>query len=393
MLGGLGMMQTGFPSLLQAADSMTLPFARGERPLRAFPQKRPLMVMTTRPPQLETPFLLFDEQVFTPNDVFFVRWHLANIPTSLDPASFRLHIRGKVGHTLSLTLQDLKDHFQAVDLPAVCQCAGNSRGFFEPRVPGGQWGHGAMGNAVWTGARLRDLLQRAGIRDGARFVRFNGLDQPVVTETPDFQKSLSFEHVFGEDVLVAYAMNGKPLPWLNGYPLRLVVPGWYATYWIKMLHDIEVLDEADTNFWTKQAYRIPADPCACVEPGNQPDRTVPIGRMTVRSFITNVQDGAKLSGGSPTQVRGIAFDQGYGIQQVLVSWDGGETWNRASLGKDYGKYSFRPWTITFTPRKGITYHLQSLAMNRIGQAQRMSARWNPSGYMRNTVETIQAQGV
>ncbi len=365
-----------------------LPFSRGRRPLVAFPQKRPLMVMTTRPPQLETPFHLFNDNIFTPNDAFFVRWHLANIPSSVDVGTFRLTVRGRVNQPLSLSLEDLKKNFEQVEVAAVCQCGGNSRGFFEPRVPGGQWGNGAMGNAKWTGVRLQDLLERAGVDQDAVHVRFDGLDQPVADVTPDFKKSLNLDDAMQHDVLVAHSMNGEPLPMLNGFPLRLVVPGWYATYWIKMLSDIEVLNDRDHNFWMEKAYRLPDDPCGCVQPGEPITRSVPIGKMTVRSFITNVEQGGTLVGGVPTTVKGIAFDQGYGIDRMLFSINGGKHWETARLGKDYGDYSFRPWEAQFIPASGQTYALQSLAVNRIGESQRFSARWNPSGYLRNAVETI-----
>jgi len=183
-------------------------------------------------------------------------------------------------------------------------------------------------------------------------------------------------------------MNGEPLPWLNGFPLRLVVPGWYATYWVKMLNDIEVLNENDHNFWTEKAYRLPEDPCACVEPGENMTRSVPIGKMPVRSFITNLENNGKISGGTPMTIKGIAFDQGHGIDRVLLSLNGGQQWQTARLGKDYGDFSFRPWEVPFTPVAGHTYRLQSLAVNRLGESQRFSARWNPSGYLRNAVETV-----
>ncbi|GJL54969.1 MAG: oxidase [Nitrospirales bacterium] len=378
------------PGVLWAenAPKVDLPFERGRRPLVAFPQKRPLMVMTTRPPQLETPFHLFDENIFTPNDAFFVRWHLANIPSQIDMNTFRLKIRGRVTQPLSLNLAELKRDFEQVEVAAVCQCGGNSRGFFDPRVPGGQWGNGAMGNAKWTGVRLRDLLAKAGLNDDGLQVRFDGLDQPIADGTPDFRKSLNLEDAVQETVVVAHSMNGEPLPWLNGFPLRLVVPGWFATYWVKMLNDIEVLNKHDQQFWMAKAYRLPADPCACVQPGEKIVRSVPIGKMTVRSFITNVQDSGTVVGGTPLTVKGIAFDQGYGIDRVLFSVDGGRQWQAASLGQDYGDFSFRPWEVQFTPVSGRTYMLQSLAVNRIGEPQRFSARWNPSGYLRNVVETV-----
>jgi sulfite dehydrogenase len=375
-------------------ESIKLPFSRGHRSLVAFPEKRPLMVMTTRPPQLETPFPIFNENIFTPNDAFFVRWHLANIPSTVDLQTFRLTIRGRVKQPLSLSLEDLQEQFEPKEVAAVCQCAGNSRGFFNPRVAGGQWGHGAMGNAMWKGVRLRDLLEKAGLHNDALQVRFDGLDRPVADATPDFLKSLPLDDATADHVLVAYAMNGEPLPFLNGFPLRLVVPGWYATYWVKMLNDIEVLNQEDHNFWIDPAYRIPDNACGCLEPGEKATHSIPISTMKVRSFITNMADGDTILGGSRVLVKGIAFDQGYGIDQVLVSSDGGQHWKAARLGKDYGDFSFRQWETHVSLKPGQRYQLQSLALNRIGESQQLQAKWNPSGYLRNAVETIciSAQG-
>ncbi len=371
-----------------ALSGINLPFDRGHRPLVAFPEKRPLMVMTTRPPQLETPFPIFNEQVFTPNDAFFVRWHLAGIPTEVDLKTFRLTIRGRVKQNLSFTLTDLQTQFEPVEVAAVCQCAGNSRGFSEPRVAGGQWGHGAMGNAIWKGVRLRDVLEKAGVEKEGKHVRFDGLDRPVADVTPDFLKSLPLDQAMADYILIAYAMNGEPLPVLNGFPLRLVIPGWFASYWVKMLTDIEVLNHDDHNFWMDPAYRIPNNACGCLEPGEKPTSTVPLSTMPVRSFITNMNNGATLSAGSPTIVKGIAFDQGYGIDQVLLSIDGGQHWKSAKLGKDYGDFSFRQWETQVTLKPGQSYQMKSLAINRIGESQQLHAKWNPHGYLRNAVETI-----
>ncbi len=381
-------------ALANSSRNIELPFSRGHRPLVAFPEKRPLMVMTTRPPQLETPFSIFNENVFTPNDAFFVRWHLANIPTSIDLQTFRLRIRGRVKQSLSFSLNDLQDQFEAVEVAAVCQCAGNSRGFSEPRVAGGQWGHGAMGNAVWKGLRLRDLLDKVGIEQDAKYIRFDGLDRPVADATPDFLKSLRLDHALADHVLVAYEMNGQSLPFLNGFPLRLVVPGWYATYWVKMLNDIEVLNEEDHNFWMDPAYRIPDNGCGCLEAGEKAKHKIPISTMKVRSFITNMADGATIDIGTKILVKGIAFDQGYGIDQVLFSSDGGQHWKAAKLGKDYGDFSFRQWEIAVSLKPGQPYQFQSLAVNRIGESQQLHPKWNPNGYLRNAVETIhmRAQG-
>jgi DMSO/TMAO reductase YedYZ molybdopterin-dependent catalytic subunit len=392
-LGGLALLGRQGLSLgaEEAQDAVTLPFANGRRPLVAYPQKRPLMLMTSRPVQLETPFHVFNEGIFTPNDAFFVRWHLGEMPTKIDAGAHRIRVHGRVKQELSLGVDDLKKGFEPIEIAVVCQCAGNSRGLFDPRVTGGQWGNGAMGNALWKGVRVRDILNKAGVEADAVQVSFNGLDTPTLPTTPDFIKALDMDMALGDDIMVAYAMNGEDLPLLNGYPVRLVVPGWYATYWVKMLDDIHVINQQEQNFWMKTAYRIPDNPCGCVEPGTAPKKTVPITRMTVRSFITSLQDGIKVPGGQDQLIKGIAFDDGSGIKRVLFSSDGGKTWADAKLGKDHGKYSFREWQAPFKPTKGQSYELMSLAINQNGESQRFTPQWNPPGYLRNVVETVRVE--
>jgi DMSO/TMAO reductase YedYZ molybdopterin-dependent catalytic subunit len=391
-LGGLGALGRGV-SAFAADKTIEMPMASGTRLLAKYPQKRELILLTARPVQLETPMAVFDEGAFTPNDAFFVRWHLAGVPTAIDPGAFRIAVQGHVKQTLTLSLADLKRDFEQVEIAAVCQCSGNSRGFFEPRVAGGQWANGAMGNALWKGVRLRDVLNKAGVEADAVQVRFNGADQPAMDVTPDFVKALDTDVALNEDVLIAYEMNGAPLPVLNGFPVRLVVPGYYATYWVKALESIEVIAERDRNYWMNPAYRIPDNPCACVAPGQTPSKTTPIGRMNVRSFVTSLADGAKVKGGRPLEVRGIAFDGGFGIARVLFSIDGGRHWELATLGKDHGKYSFREWSVSFTPKPGQHYELACLAVNGIGESQRFTPIWNATGYMRNVVETYRVAAV
>ena len=383
---GLGGALGAAPLAALADEVATLPFANGERALVKYPQKRPLLRLTARPPQLETPFAVFDENIITPNDAFFVRYHLAGIPTQIDPATYRIAVQGKVATPLSLSLDDLKKNFEPIEYVAVNQCSGNSRGFSEPRVPGGQLANGAMGNARWKGVPLKAVLEKAGVQAGAKQVSFNGLDTPILPTTPDFVKALDLDHALDGEVMLAYAMNGTDLPMLNGYPVRLIVPGHYGTYWVKHLSEITVLDDAFSGFWMTSAYRVPANACACVEPGTTPTKTVPIGRFDVRSFITNLGESAKLKANRPVAVRGIAFDGGYGIREVLFSDDGGANWRAAKLGEDLGKYSFRAWTIETTLAAGA-HALQVRALNRIGQSQPLAPLWNPPGYMRNVVET------
>ncbi|HWP87222.1 MAG TPA: molybdopterin-dependent oxidoreductase [Burkholderiales bacterium] len=372
----------------------TLPFDNGERPLVKYPQKRPLLRLTTRPPQLETPFEVFNEGVLTPNDAFFVRYHLALSPPAqnlLQPDVFRLSIGGAVQQPLKLSVVELKQQFENVEVVAVNQCSGNSRGFSHPRVSGGQLGHGAMGNARWRGVRLRDVLHKAGLAAGARQVTFDGLDKPTIPQTPDFIKALDVDHALDGEVMLAFEMNGEDLPWLNGYPLRLVVPGHYGTYWLKHVHNINVMDKVFDGFWMSTAYRIPDNACACVPPGTAPAKTIPIARCNVRSFVTSLTEGAKLQAGAETLVKGIAFDGGHGIAEVIFSSDGGRTWRETQLGKDLGKYSFREWAIAFTPQQPGTYELKVKATNRIGQSQPREALWNPAGYMRNVIETVRVE--
>ncbi|HVJ42603.1 MAG TPA: molybdopterin-dependent oxidoreductase [Dongiaceae bacterium] len=394
-LTGLSMMalpltlRSAFAQSAQKADAtvdLGLPGGPSERVLTtAFPQKGAMILQRTRPPLLETPFEVFDQGVFTPNDRFYVRWHWAVIPTEIDAASFRLAVRGAVKQPLSLSLSDLQA-LPRFEIAAVNQCSGNSRGFFQPRVPGGEWNNGAMGNARWTGVRLKDVLDKAGVNADAVQVRFKGLDEPVVDGAPDFMKSLDLDHARDGEVMIAYAMNGEQLPLLNGFPLRLVVPGWYATYWVKMLSDIEVLTQPDDNYWTKTAYRIPDTPFANVKPGETGVKTVPINRMLPRSFITNIRAGQNVAAGTPTPLRGIAFGGDCGVAKVEVSADGGQTWQAATLGKDEGKYSFRPWQANITlPAKGAN-RLQVRCTNSNGAVQPTAANWNPAGFMRNVIE-------
>ncbi len=378
-----------------AAESghVTLPFANGARPLVAYPQKRPLILLTARPPQLETPFGVFNDSVITPNDAFFVRYHWAGIPTSIDLQTYRLRVGGNVNTPLELSLADLKQLADGVELVAVNQCSGNSRGFSTPRVNGGQLANGAMGNARWTGVPLSKVLEKAGVKAGSLQVAFNGLDKPPVGDGPDFMKALDVDHALDGEVMLAWQMNGADLPVMNGYPLRLVVPGYYGTYWVKHLSDITVMDKVFDGFWMSTAYRIPANACACTEPGKSAAKTVPIGRFNVRSFITSLTDGAQLARGRQTVVRGIAFDGGYGVTDVAFSSDAGKTWQAAQLGKDLGRYSFREWSTVFTPSRKGEHVLLVRATNRIGQGQPSTALWNPPGYMRNVVESVRVVAV
>ena len=354
-----------------------------------FPEKTDLILRTDRPPQLETPLRYFQSDL-TPNEAFYVRWHLEGIPTSIDPNAFRLQISGHVGRPLSLSLADLRSQFDSVSLIAVNQCSGNSRGFFEPRVPGGQWKNGAMGNARWTGVHLRDLLDRAGVKAGAVDVAFSGFDRAAMAATPNFVKALSVDHARGGEVMVAYEMNGGDLPMLNGFPLRLVVPGWYATYWVKALTQIQVLAEKFHGFWMDKAYRIPTSLDANESADHLCTETTPINRMSLRSLFVRPEPGEQLAAKTPFEIQGLAFDSGSGIQRVEVSTNNGSAWQDAQLDAELGKYSWRRWRLRWTPPASGKYQLKVRAFNLAGQQQTTNL-WNRGGYMRNVIEQTEVE--
>ncbi|WP_426165003.1 molybdopterin-dependent oxidoreductase [Sandarakinorhabdus sp. DWP1-3-1] len=349
---------------------------------RAFPGKAEMILQRTTPALLETPLSAFQD-IITPNDRFFVRWHWP-FPTEIDPATFRLRVDGHVTRPLDLSLAALK-RLPRFEITAVNQCSGNSRALFSPRIAGAQWTHGAMGNARWTGVRLRDVLDRAGAKPGAVQVRFSGLDEPVTPDAPDFRKSLAVDHARNGEVMIAWAMNGEALPILNGFPLRLVVPGWFSTYWVKMLDHIEVLDKPDDNYWMAKAYLVPDTLDGSIAPGTKDFAKRPISTMVPRAFITNVAEGARLPL-APTPVGGIAMGGDSGVARVEVSGDGGASWAEAKLGPDAGKYSFRRFDAVVTPTRGAAA-LMARCTNAAGKVQPMTGIWNPGGYLRGQVET------
>lgn len=387
--GGLAAASRTFTYGLDSSASLgstTVSTETASRQLARYPQKTDLILLTDRPPQLETPLRYFQTDL-TPNDAFFVRWHLSGIPTTVDLRTFRLEVGGNVRKPLSLSLKDLQSKFEPVSLVALCQCAGNFRSLFEPRVPGGQWGAGAMGNARWKGVRLKDVLDAAEVLPGTIQVGLRGLDVPPLEKTPHFEKSLQIDHARDGEVMIAYEMNGKPLPMLNGFPIRLVVPGWYSTYWVKALSSITALDQPLKTFWMDKAYRIPDNVEANEAPQHLSPVTVPINRMPVHSIFVRPEPDEQLRVGQSYDLAGVAHDGGSGIRRVEISLDGGQTWSDAALGADLGKYSWRRWQTSWTPPAKGAYRLMVRATNGAGETQ-PDAQWNRSGYQRDVIEHV-----
>jgi DMSO/TMAO reductase YedYZ molybdopterin-dependent catalytic subunit len=356
---------------------------RAEAVFASLPGKQPLIKLAYRAPNYETPIHYFNT-LLTPNDAFFVRYHLADIP-EVDEHGWRLRVDGDAaGSPLELTMDDLR-RLDSVEVTAVCQCSGNRRGLFQPHVPGVQWSNGAMGNARWRGVRLKEVLDKAGMRQNAVEVAFDGADGPVIDKTPDFQKSLPIWKALDENTLIAIEMNGAPLPHWNGFPARLVVPGWTATYWMKHLTSISVLAKPFDGFWMKSAYRVPTRTFPIIEHflTQATEANEPITEILVNSLITNIADGQRVGVGRPVELRGIAWDGGYGIRAVEISSDDGKTWRNAALGQDAGRFSFRSWGYRWTPQKAGRQTILARASNHLGQTQSTRLIPNPAGYYHN----------
>ena len=379
-------------SLTAAAASINRPSAlpegtRSNTILDALPGKKPLLKLSYRPPNYETPIEYFRTAI-TPTDAFFVRYHHSLIP-EVDVRTWKVAVGGEGANgEAAFTLDDLK-RLPTAELVAVNLCSGNRRGLFQPHVPGVEWGYGAMGCARWKGARLKDLLDKVGLKKEAIEIVFDGADSGVTDKTPDFIKSIPTWKAIEETTLIAYEMNGAPLPHLHGFPARLILPGWTGTYWMKHVTSIKAVTKPEAGFWMKAAYRIPLGRFPLVARFTSQETAVntPITEIVVNSLITNPVDGANVRMG-PISVGGIAWDGGYGINTVEVSSDGRRTWTAATLGEDLGRFAFRTFSYTLSPKARGKQTVMARATNKIGQTQTSELIHNPAGYHHNVVHSV-----
>jgi DMSO/TMAO reductase YedYZ molybdopterin-dependent catalytic subunit len=391
---GLALTGPGFKlrSARAAGAAIDLPAAlpdglRNNAMLDSLPGKKPLIKLSYRPPNYETPIEYFRTAI-TPNDAFFVRYHLSNIP-EVDVKTWKIVVGGEGANGQDeFSLDDLK-RLPPAELVAVNLCSGNRRGLFQPHVPGVQWSNGAMGCARWKGARLKDLLDKVGLKKEAIEIAFDGADSGVTDKTPDFIKSIPTWKAIEDTTLVAYEMNGVPLPHLHGFPARLIVPGWTGTYWMKHLTSIKPVTKPESGFWMTPAYRIPLGKFPLVARFTSQETAVntPITEIVVNSLITNPADGANVKMG-PVAIGGIAWDGGYGISTVEVSSDGGKTWVTATLGEDLGRFAFRTFSYDFAPKVPGKQTVMARASNKIGQSQTTELIHNPAGYHHNVVHSV-----
>lgn len=335
-----------------------------------------LITLSPSPTDLEMPLEGFISEI-TPVESFFVRCH--TLTPKLSTKTWHLEITGLVNTPLKLTLADLQK-LPRVHLTAVLECAGNGRSFFKPGMPGAQWRFGSVGNARWTGVRLRDVLAQAGLKPAAAHLLLEGADSPM-GKMPDFQRSLPLEKASHSDTLLAFAMNGKPLTPEHGFPLRIIAPGWAGDSWIKWLTRIELLDHEHDGFWMKTAYRHPnkhIEPGAAVAPAD----LIPVTDLNIKSVIATPTNWTRPGA---TTIQGAAWSNASPVAKVEVSTDAGKTWNAAQLPDTPTKYGFRRFTWQWMATEG-SHTLISRATNEAGQTQPMEPEWNPSGYLYNAAQ-------
>lgn len=368
-----------------AADPAALPAgARSSSLLASLPGKQPLIKRSFRPSNYEMPLDGF-RHAYTPADTFYVRWH-DNVP-DVSLADWRLRISGPgVQRPREFTYAELIHGFEHVEVAAVNQCSGNRRGLFSPHVPGVQWGYGAMGNAIWRGVRLKQVLESAGLGAAALEVVANGADTLLLTG-PDFAKSVPLWKALDPDTIIAFELNGTRLPVWNGFPARLIVPGWTATYWVKALVDLQVVDRPFEGYWMKSAYRVPKGLFGPSGFNSQDTaQTSPITSIRINSLIVDPPPGARLERGRRVDIRGIAWDGGAGVRRVEVSLDEGAHWHEAVLGPDLGRYAWRQWRFGFTPSGPGLQSVSVRAIARDGATQPGALIQNPAGYHHNIVQ-------
>jgi DMSO/TMAO reductase YedYZ molybdopterin-dependent catalytic subunit len=320
----------------------------------------------------------------TPAGLHYLLIHY-DIPV-VDPAAWRLRVDGRVGRELSLSLDELRSR-PAVTLAVTLECAGNGRAGLSPRPLSQPWLLEAVGTAEWTGTPLHGLLEDAGVDDDAVDVVFGALDRGVEGgEEQQFERSLPLTEALREDVLLAYAMNGAPLPPQHGFPLRLVVPGWYGMTSVKWLERITVLDRPFEGYQQARGYRLRQTPDEAGEP---------VSWMLPRSLMVppGIPDFAtreRIVEPGPCAVRGRAWSGLGSVERVEVSADAGESWSDARLGRQPSRWAWRSWEWDWEPRGPGRHELCCRATDSAGNVQPLEAPWNLGGYANNEVQRVPA---
>lgn len=367
-----------FAGLLTAAAASQL---RGADDPETIAGKRPMILHNDRPEDLETPLKYFDSWL-TPVDSFFVRQHIPR-PGPIDAAAYRLNVNGMVSKPSQLSLEDLKKLPQFT-VPATLECTGNGRAFYSPKVPGIQWGRGAVGNAEWRGPRLGDVLKLAGVDGSSKWVEFDGADTGVLS-TPDFVRSMPMEKAMHPATLLALSMNGET-PAIHGFPVRLIVPGWDGTSWVKWVTRITPGKEPGNGFFMNPGYRYPKYNLPPGTPARPAELEV-IEGMPVKSSLTSPEDQSKAALGQIT-IRGFAWAGEQAIERVEVSTDGGSKWRDAQLSPQKLPFAWRLFHLDWKPADPGYYTILSRATDTAGRVQPIVPAWNPSGYLWNGIDRV-----
>jgi DMSO/TMAO reductase YedYZ molybdopterin-dependent catalytic subunit len=382
MISRRDFLRTASGAALAATQARPLLSWAAEGSRLAIPGKEDLIIRSYRFLDLETPVEYFNTWL-TPAEHFFVRNHMHE-PSTLDASTWQLSISGEVEKPYTINLAELA-RIEPHSVVNTLECAGNGRSLHTPKVPGVQWGKGAVGTGRFTGPRLRDLLRRAGVKATGRHVMFRGLDE-VPGKVPPFVRSIPVEKAMDPDTLVATQLNGAPLPKHNGFPARAMVPGWIGAASCKWITEIKVLDkELEGNFMSP-GYRMPNQP---VKPGEavKPEDTHPVTVLNVKSLITAPLDGST----TPSRIlniKGVAWAGEAEVANVDISTDGGTTWQPAALGKDHARYAWRLFEYRWKAPKAGDFTLLSRATDSQGRTQPATPVWNPSGYLNNAIDQV-----
>jgi DMSO/TMAO reductase YedYZ molybdopterin-dependent catalytic subunit len=378
----------GSYALTSLASESSLPPTLAQQ--QTFPGKEDMIVQSASVPLLETK-LQYLRSFQTPNKNFFVRHHYA--APNVDPKNWTLTVEGEVDSVLTVNFDELKK-FEEVTLTTWLQCFGNGRSFFNPGASGTQWKYGAVGQAIWKGVRMRDVLLKAGLKIGAKHVAAQGYDQPAEGAAP-FIRSIPLEKALDPNTLLVYEMNGEPLPLLNGFPVRVLTPGWGGSASCKWLRKLTVLKEEFVGNFMQNAYRMPATP---VQPGTKvdPKDMITATRQPVNSFFTSHAGGETIKAGT-VKLAGLAYSGETDIERVDVSTDGGKTWVAANLldptvkpGAGQAALLWTQWEYNWAATSG-KQSLMVRALDSLGRIQPGDQKlipWNPSGYNFNAIQKI-----
>jgi DMSO/TMAO reductase YedYZ molybdopterin-dependent catalytic subunit len=371
-------------ALVAGAAPSILTWAFPQRQVVEFPGEDGMILRSFRFVDLESPVEYFNTWL-TPVPHFFVRNHMHE-PSELDANDWRLSLGGEVEKPLTLSLAELSK-IETHSVVNTLECAGNGRGLQRPQVPGIQWDKGAVSTARFSGPRLRDVLQRAGVKSTGKHVMFRGLDE-VPGKVPPFIRSIPIEKALDADTLVATHMNGSPLTKHHGFPARALVPGWIGAASCKWITEIKVLDAEFVGNFMSPGYRLPNQPA---KPGDvvKPEDTHPLTGLNVKSVISGPSDGASLSFKTgKVLVHGAAWAGEADIAKVEISTDGGTSWRSAKLGHEQAHYAWRLWSYDWKAGKSGDYTILSRATDSKGRTQPATAVWNPSGYLYNAIDEV-----